>query len=255
MLFISGYRRSRDNNKVLARNLYLSVLARSHSRKRRHRLSLASGRDKHQLVVGIARNRVDIYKHADRNVKISQLDSLRHNVYHASARHGYLSAVSLGVVYYLLNSVYVRRKRRHDNSFVLRLAEQAVKRLPYLSFAHGGAGAFRVGRIVQQSEHALAAQFRKPRKVDHLALDRRKIYFKISRVNDDSGRGVYRHTDRVRNRVVYSDKFHRHAARLHLVLGLYNVHFDRAQKPVLLKLSLDEPERERSAVKRHVKTL
>ena len=115
----------------------------------------------------------------------------------------------------------------------------------------GVAGALGVGGIRQQGQHALLAQLGKAAQVDHGALGRGHVNFKVAGVDNGPRRAVDGQGHGVGDGVVHVDELHVHAAQLDMAARRGDMEVRRAQV-VLLQLALDKADGQGGAVHRHV---
>ena len=106
-LLISGNRMRGEYNQIAGLNCHLLVDVRRHSRQGCHRLSLASGGDKHHLTVRIISHLIDIDERILRHIQISEFLCDGDDIHHASAFYNDLTAEFAGGIDDLLHTVNI----------------------------------------------------------------------------------------------------------------------------------------------------
>ena len=120
-LFVAWDRVCRDYDKILRSYRDLSVLVVGHTRKRGHRLALASGSYYDELLRRYLSDLVYIDEYSLRKPYIVELDSRGEHIYHTSARDRDFASCHLGIVDYLLNAVDIAGESRNDDALALSL--------------------------------------------------------------------------------------------------------------------------------------
>ena len=118
-LFVAGDRVCGDDDEILRGYGDLAVFVVRHSRKRGHRLALASGGDDDKLVGRYLSDLLDVNENALWQAYIVQLDSRVQHVYHASAGDCDFASGHLGIVDYLLYAVDIAGEGSDDYALSL----------------------------------------------------------------------------------------------------------------------------------------
>ena len=116
------------------------------------------------------------------------------------------------------------------------------------AFAGGGAGAFDVGRVLHQRQHALLAVFGEGVQVKHPVVGGREIDLEIAGVDDDAQRRMHGDRDGVHNGVRDLDGMNREWTELEAFSGHHLVEFGVIQQAVLFELVLHVGEGELGGV-------
>ena len=106
-LFVSGNCGGGNNNKVIFRKSYFVMVGICHAVKSAHRLSLASGGDKSDLLGLVFFDIGKLNESAFGNVHVSETGCNINDVEHTSAGHCDLPSVAVRAVYNLLNTVNI----------------------------------------------------------------------------------------------------------------------------------------------------
>ena len=105
---------------------------------------------------------------------------------HAAAGERDLALVFDAVIDDLLDAVDVGGEGGDDDAFVTA-AENVVEALADLAFAHGKAGAFGVGALVEHGEYARLADLAEAGEVDGFAFDRGQVDLVVAGHDDGAG--------------------------------------------------------------------
>ena len=153
-------------------------------------------------------------------MEIAELRADGHHVFQAAAGQRHLAAKALRHINNLLHTVHVGGKRRDDQPAVPSFCEKALKGFTHLPLAFCVARTLRIGGIGEQAEHALLPDLGKPGKVNHLAVNRRRINFKITRLDNGARLAADRQRNRIGNGMVHMDQFHIKSAERDVIPGL-----------------------------------
>ena len=127
-LLISRNRIRTENDRVIRLNRHFTVYIPCHSGKCSHGFSLASCCDQNGLLRWIVLQLIDLDQCILRNIQIPKLRCCRDDIYHAASFYHNFSSVLICRVDNLLHTVYVRCKCRDDDSCVLMLCKNMIKR-------------------------------------------------------------------------------------------------------------------------------
>ena len=129
----------------------------------------------------------------------------------------------------------------HDNAAFFGAGKQAAHPFGHSLLSCRKAGALRVGRIRQQSQHAAAAILRNGGKVGNgIAGKRRVVDLEVAGMQHGACRAVNGKRQRIRDRVVDMDGLHRKAAKAHFLAGTDLMELCTGGKTVLLQLVFDQ---------------
>ena len=135
------------------------------------------------------------------------------------------------------------------------LREDDVERPADRPLRHGEALPDRVRRLAEKRENPLLPELRHALQVRRLAEHRGVVDLEVPGVEDDARRAEDRERRAVGNRVVRLDELHVEVPERHRVPVLHDEELRRVGEPVLLKLVLNQRDREARRVHRHIQIL
>ena len=130
--------------------------------------------------------------------------------------------------------MYVRRKGCNDYTLIRTLVKKAFKGRTDRLFAHGKAGTFGIRTVRHKGENALVAEFAYTCKVNHFAVNRGRVNFKVACVQNYARRGVQSNRNGIGYRMVCVNEFGFDTAEAHRVARLDIMQLCRMQYPVFL---------------------
>ncbi len=225
------------------------MLAVSHARQPRHRLTLTACGHDQNFFIRILVKRVRLDQSLLRNAQFANLHSNAADVHHASADEADTATVAHCVVNDHLHTVNVRREHGNNDS-ALRFTEHIFKRHADFLFGDGITGTFDVCGLAQHRQHAAFAQLSEGRKIGDVAVYRRVVNLEVTRHDDRACRAGQRNGTCTGNGVADVDEPRREVpAELHLVTRLNDLHRD-ALNAVLLQFQVNQRQRQLRAVQR-----
>ena len=251
-LLVAGDGPGGNDDEVVGVDGHLPVVGKGHAGQGGHGLPLAAGGDEHQLARLVPVDHVQVDEYPIRHMEVAQLAGNAHHVDHAPPRQGHFAAVLYGAVDDHLHPADGGGKGGHNNALSLRPHKQGIQRVVHRLLGLGVTGALRVGGVCQQGQNPFPAQFREAGQVDHPALCRRHVDFKVAGVDNGSPGRVDGQGHRIGNGVVHMNQLHIHAAQLNVGACRRHVKLGGAVQVVLLQLALNQPNGQRRAVHRHV---
>jgi len=232
--FVAGNGRCGDDDPIAGGDVHLLVGGECHAVQCGHILTLGTGGDDDQLVLRNALNGVQVHNGALLHFQIAKLLGDLEHILHAAAGDGHLPAIALGRGNDALNAVHIGGKGGDDDPLVA-VAELPVQALGHHVFAGGIALALHIGRVGQQSQNALIAQFSKPGQIHH-AVGRGGVDLEVTGHDHSAHRGLNGKGHGIRNGVVHMDEFHAEAACLDHVAGLVGNELHGVGEPMLFQL-------------------
>ena len=216
-LFVTRNRIRTKNNRVSRFDRNFSVDGSSDTRQCCHRLSLASGRYKYDLFIGIVFHFFNADDNIVRCLYIPQFYCRIDNIYHASSFDDDFTSMFSRRVNDLLYTVYIRRKRSDDNTALFIFIKNRVKCLSNRSLGHCKSRFQYIGTVCHQCKHTFFAKFTKAGKVNAVAINRRIIHLEVPGVYDHTSRCVNGKSSRIRNTVVRTDKFNTEISKIDIL--------------------------------------
>ncbi len=169
-------------------DLYLAVQVCRHAGERRHRLTLGTGRDQHDLPRAVIDHLLGLNQNAVRNPQISELLRDINDVDHAASFHADLAVILHRRVDDLLHAVHIAGKCSYNQPVLLILGEDLLKYPSDRLLRARESRAQHIGRVAQQSQNALMAELTEALQIDRIAVNRRKVHLEVTRVHNDTRR-------------------------------------------------------------------
>src|SRR5437879_7218712 len=215
--------------------------------ERRGGLGLAARGDEHDLIAReVARRaRVDERTVGDGEMAEVARDGGMHT--EAPADEGDTPAEPHGQVDDLRHAVDVRREGR-DEDPAGRLPEDRLQLRTDAALRRRHARLLDVGRVREQEQHALGAEFPEPDEVGQPSVERRLVDLEVTGVDDGADGCPDRETDGVRDGMRHRDRLDDEGPD---ATRLGAVRQQRRRKAALAKALADEAERQRRPVDRH----
>ena len=241
---VAGHWPRADDHGVPAIDVDGRVVVVGDPDERRQRLALrARAEDQHLaglVLVELDRADQGILRHVDVAEVARDVQVLAHR----APDHADLAADVDGNVDCLLHAVDVGGERG-DEDPPLPLRDDLTERLADETLRAGHPRPLGVGRVREQEIDAAVAELGEAAYIRTEAVHRRVIELPVARVQDASGLGLQHDGDRVGNRVRHPHEFRPERAKLNRAgLGVDLPQLRGAQKPVLVQLRFDEPERQ-----------
>ena len=214
LLFIAGDGIRRQHDEIVGTKLDLSMLGIRHTVKSRHRLTLASGGNDRDLRGLEAFDLGNVNERSRGDLHVTEIIRRLHDIEHRSAGQGNLSAVRDRVINDLLHAVHVRREGRNDDTALFIAQKDIVKRLTHRNLGGGISRPFGIGGFAHEKQNALLTQLTESRDIHDIAVDRRQIKLEVTRMQDHALGRMHRDRAGVGDRVVDTDEFHVHFARV-----------------------------------------
>ena len=241
-----------ENDHIAGNQRDLLVDICSHARESRHRLTLASRRDKDQLLRRIILHIIDGNNRSCRIIHITERNGRPDDLHHRPAFQNDLPAELCRTVDDLLYAIDVGRKRRNDQARFCMLCKYLIKFHAHRTFRHRKSRMLRIGGVAHKGKDPLPSDLREPLKIDRIAEDRRIIDLEISCVEEHTRRGVQCECCGILDRVIGLDKFDLDVTERHDITEIHDVPADDVQHLVLLELVLDQGHRELCRINGHI---
>ena len=132
------------------------------------------------------------------------------------------------------------------------LVKKIVKNFSNGALGHGKSRTLRVGAVAHQRQDAFPSDLSEALQVNGVSEYRRIIHFKISRMNDNSRRGINRQRRRVLDTVVRLNKFNGKISQVDHLSVLHLFQFGGADKIMFLQLVGDQRKGQLRGIDRHV---
>ena len=134
--------------------------------------------------------------------------------------------------------------------------EDHLKGLTHLGLGGSIPGTLGVGGLAHEEENALPTQLAQTGHVHHVAVNRGEIQLEVARVDDHTQRGIDGQSAGIRDGVVDADELHREgSAQTDHVSRLDTAEVGLPREAVLLKLVLNDAQRQAGGVDGHVQLL
>ncbi len=239
-LLVARDRVRTENHRIARHDRYLLMHIRRHAGQRRHRFSLAACRDQNSLLRRIILKLIDLDQCLVRYIQIPQFLGHLNDIHHAAPLNHYLAVIFAGRIDDLLHTVHIGRKGRNNDPRVLMFRENMVKSDPDRPLRLCETLTLRIGAVRHQGKHALLPDLRKPLQIYRISEYRSIIYLEISRMHDDTSRGIKRQRRRVLDTVVCLDEFNPELSQVDRLPMLHHFPACCPEQVMLRKLPLDD---------------
>ncbi|OQA26079.1 MAG: hypothetical protein BWY61_00800 [Firmicutes bacterium ADurb.Bin354] len=179
-----------------------------HSRKSRKAFTLASRSDDDLFLIRIIPEFIKIHKGIFRGAESFEIKRCLDYADHAASLYGNLSAILMGYVYYLLNSVNVGCKSSNDEPFMLLLLKDIPESIPNGSLRGRKARTLRISAVTHKGQHSFFAKLTESLQIYCITEYGSIVYFEVTRMNDDTLRCVNCQRSSINDAVIGTYKFY-----------------------------------------------
>ncbi len=236
---VTGYRSSRDDDRVAGADADGPVFITGHAYQSRGGLALTAGTNYDHLLRREPVDLVNRQQHFGRYVEVTQLDGHLDVVDHAASHHADPPMVSLRYLDDLLDARNIGSKSSYNDP-PFGLGENALKGLSDLLLRVGIARGLGVGRIGEEDQYASPPQFGQLGKVGQLPVYRAVVEFEIAGVDHQPHRCVYSQSHAVGDTVTDPEEFHTERSQGEDITRLDGMEGGFLQQLVFLQLDLNQ---------------
>src|SRR6185437_38709 len=214
------------------------VVVDGSTRERAHRLTLRTGDQDAELIVGVLLDLAGMDEESRGRIEVAEVLRDLSGVVDRAPDERDLAVVLIGKLHRDADAVD-RRREAGEEELLTRGTEDVVETRADGALAGREAGPVDVGGVLQEAEDILLAEVGKGLQVERMAVRRGEVDLEVAGVEDDAGGGVDGERDAVDERVRDADGHDAEGAERETPAGQHLDELSVVEEAVLVELALD----------------